>query len=204
VGWKPGKVAGQRCLALAYIDARDVMNRLDQVFGLFGWYDNYVINPGGATVTCFLSVRGENDWITKSDVGGESEQPDEGDRLKAAFSDALKRAGVKFGIGRYLYSLDSFWCDFDPVKKQILKPPQLPPWALPQPKIAQPDQAVRDAVLTKLTPAIEAGMGPLQKAFYALTREEKLAVQGEAWEALKRAAAEMETRRSQHHAAAAG
>jgi hypothetical protein len=39
------------------------------------------------------------------DVGGPSEQPDEGDRVKAAFSDALKRAAVKFGIGRYLYRL---------------------------------------------------------------------------------------------------
>jgi hypothetical protein len=34
----------------------------------------------------------------RTDVGSRSEQPDGGDRLKAAFSDALKRAAVKFGI----------------------------------------------------------------------------------------------------------
>jgi hypothetical protein len=40
--------------------------------------------------------------LTKVDVGGPSEQPDGGDWLKAAFSDALKRAAVKFGVGRHL------------------------------------------------------------------------------------------------------
>ena len=72
-----------------------------------------------------------HEWITKSDVGGPSEQPDEGDRRKAAFSDALKRAAVKFGIGRYLYRLPNQWLDYDPQRRQFARPPTLPAWALP-------------------------------------------------------------------------
>ncbi|RTH01947.1 Rad52/22 double-strand break repair protein, partial [Thermus scotoductus] len=53
-------------------------------------------------VRCRLTILG----ITKEDVG-------EGDSLKAAFSDALKRAAVKFGVSRYLYSLPSQWVDLD-------------------------------------------------------------------------------------------
>src|SRR5207248_98234 len=65
-------------------------------------------------------------WVTKVDVGSPSEQPDEHDRVKAAFSDALKRAAVKFGVGRYLYRLPSTWCDYDPQKRQLRQLPSLP------------------------------------------------------------------------------
>jgi len=70
----------------------------------------------------------------KTDVGSPSEQPDDGDRLKAAFSDALKRAAIKLGIGRYLYRLPRQWVDYDPQSKQFAKTPMLPAWALPQAK----------------------------------------------------------------------
>src|SRR5207249_11297034 len=77
-----------------------------------------------------------DEWSTKMDGGGQSEQPDEGDRRKAAFSDALKRAAVKFGIGRYLYRLPALWVDYDPAKKQLRSTPQLPPSAIPsRPKL---------------------------------------------------------------------
>jgi hypothetical protein len=42
--------------------------------------------------------------LVKEDVG-------EGDTLKGAFSDALKRAAVHLGIGRYLYRLGEMWVD---------------------------------------------------------------------------------------------
>src|SRR5262249_49008652 len=38
----------------------------------------------------------------------------------------LKRAAVKFGIGRYLYRQQAIWADYDPSKKRLVKPPQLP------------------------------------------------------------------------------
>ncbi|MGH7226293.1 MAG: Rad52/Rad22 family DNA repair protein, partial [Gemmataceae bacterium] len=49
---------------------------------------------------------------------------------------ALKRAAVKFGIGRYLYRLPSQWVDYDPQKRQFARTPTLPPSALPKPKKA--------------------------------------------------------------------
>lgn len=131
VKFKPQQVKQNRCLAMAYIDARLVQDRLDEVLGVESWADEYTILPDGS-VMCALKCRLGDGWVTKSDVGSTSEQPDPGDRLKAAFSDALKRAAVKFGIGRYLYRLPASWVDYDPTKKQIVQPPQLPAWALPK------------------------------------------------------------------------
>ncbi len=133
VKFKPQSVKNNRCLAMAYIDARLIQDRLDDVLGVENWTDSYTILNDGS-VMCRLRLKLGDRWITKTDVGSPSEQPDGGDRLKAAFSDALKRAAVKFGIGRYLYRLPAQWVDYDGVKKQIVSPPQLPPWALPKAK----------------------------------------------------------------------
>src|SRR5262249_56412290 len=54
-------------------------------------------------------------------------------RLKAPSPDALKRAAVKFGIGRYLYALPPSWTDYDPTKRQFTSMPTLPEWATPRP-----------------------------------------------------------------------
>jgi hypothetical protein len=130
VKFKPAVISGNRALALAYVDARVIQDRLDEVLGVSGWQDEYECLADGSVV-CRLHLRLGDEWITKMDVGGQSEQPDEGDRKKAAFSDALKRTAVKFGIGRYLYRLPSQWCDFDPQKKQFTRTPVLPPSAVP-------------------------------------------------------------------------
>src|SRR5262245_19726442 len=125
VKFKPQTVSGNRALAVPFVDARVIQDRLDDVLGVMGWQDSYECLPDGAVV-CRLRIRLGAEWITKEDVGGQSEQPDEGDRRKAAFSDALKRAAVKFGIGRYLYRLKPQWVDYDPQKRQIVKPPAIP------------------------------------------------------------------------------
>ena len=130
VQFKPAVVTGNRALALAYVDARSIQDRLDDVLGIDGWHDSYRVLPDGS-VMCRLRLKIGEQWITKVDVGGQSEQPDGGDRTKAAFSDALKRAAVKFGIGRYLYRLPSQWCDYDPHKREFIKPPTLPSMAGP-------------------------------------------------------------------------
>jgi hypothetical protein len=133
VKFKPAVVSGHRALALAYVDARVIQDRLDDVLGVAGWQDEYECLPDGSVV-CRLRLRLGDEWITKMDVGGQSEQPDEGDRRKAAFSDSLKRAAVKFGVGRYLYRLPQQWGDYDPQKKQFARTPALPPSALPRAK----------------------------------------------------------------------
>jgi hypothetical protein len=150
VKFKPQSVKGNRALALAYIDCRVIQDRLDDVLGVENWMDEYEILADGS-VMCRLKLKLNGDWVTKSDVGSPSEQPDGGDRLKAAFSDALKRAAVKFGIGRYLYRLPAVWTDYDPQKKQFTQTPQLPAWALP-PKRSQPELAAVPVAKTSSLP----------------------------------------------------
>ena len=190
VKFKPAVVSGSRALALPYVDARVIQDRLDEVLGVAGWQDEYECLPDGSVV-CRLRLRLGEEWITKMDVGGPSEQPDEGDRRKAAFSDALKRAAVKFGVGRYLYRLKPIWVDYDPQRKQFAKPPQLPESALPeraapvvkepapvkeQPAPAAPAAAAAKTKGKKGTAALPANGEELQKRLYAY--DSRLASQG--------------------------
>jgi hypothetical protein len=148
VRWKAQAARDNRALAVAYVDARAVMDRLDEVLGVQNWQDRYETLADGS-VSCRLRVRFGSEWITKEDVGGQSEQPDEGDRHKAAFSDALKRAAVKFGVGRYLYRLPKQWVDYDPQRKQLKAAPQLPEWAMPGYKPPRSKSMPRDGVELK-------------------------------------------------------
>jgi hypothetical protein len=100
------KADGTSALALAYIDARDVMERLDSVLGPENWQDRYAETPKGRLI-CTLALRIGGEWIEKQDGAGETDV--EGD--KGAISDSLKRAAVKWGIGRYLYALPATWAE---------------------------------------------------------------------------------------------
>lgn len=85
-----------------YVTARTVMNRLDDVVGPANWSDDYV--PLEHSVICRLTIQlPDGRTVTKCDAGAYAGMPDEGDDDKSGFSDAFKRAAVKFGIGRYLY-----------------------------------------------------------------------------------------------------
>lgn len=109
-----------RALVVPYIDARSVLDRLDQVVGPENWADQYEVlhlSSSGETRLCEVKCRLTVYGVTKEDAG-------EGDSLKAAFSDALKRAAVKFGIGRYLYRVEKQWVDYDP-KTGRFTPPRL-------------------------------------------------------------------------------
>jgi hypothetical protein len=96
------RVRTQANRQLAYITARTAMNRLDSVLGPENWWDEYV--PGENSVLCRLTVRlPDGSTLTKADAGGYAGMPDSGDDDKSGYSDAFKRAAVKFGVGRYLY-----------------------------------------------------------------------------------------------------
>jgi len=87
---------------LHYVTARTVMNRLDNVLGPESWWDEYV--PSENSVLCRLTIRLPNETtLTKCDAGGYAGMSDSGDDDKSGYSDAFKRAAVKFGVGRYLY-----------------------------------------------------------------------------------------------------
>lgn len=130
VKWKPQVVNGNRAMAVAYLDVRAIIGRLDRVLGLGGWADDYEYLPNGCMI-CKLACKIDGEWITRSDVGGPSKQPDVADQCKSACSNSLKRAATKFGVGRYLYRLPQQWVDYDPQKKRFVNTPVLPEWALP-------------------------------------------------------------------------
>lgn len=94
-------------MALAYIDARDVMGRLDEVCGPGGWQCKYS-HAEGKTV-CDIGIKVDDEWVWKADGAGNSDIEAE----KGALSDAFKRAAVRWGIGRYLYDISSPWCELD-------------------------------------------------------------------------------------------
>jgi hypothetical protein len=179
VRFKPAVVSGNRALALAYVDARAIQDRLDEVLGVMGWQDDYECLSDGSVV-CRLRLRLGEEWVTKVDVGGPSEQPDGGDRLKAAFSDALKRAAVKFGVGRYLYRLPAQWVDYDPQRKTFVRPPALPASALPakKEKPAPTAQSVKGTAPARKAAAhgVPASGAELQRRLYDY--DAKLAGQG--------------------------
>lgn len=87
-------------LCVAYIDARDVMERLDAVVG-GDWSDDYRAAPSGG-LECALTVMG----VTRRDVGDDK---NDNETEKAGYSDAFKRAAVKFGIGRFLYDMPKMY-----------------------------------------------------------------------------------------------
>lgn len=94
-------------MALAFIDARDVMDRLDDVCGPGGWQCRYP-HANGKTV-CEIGIKADGEWVWKADGAGDTDVEKE----KGALSDAFKRAAVRWGIGRYLYHLPSPWVDLD-------------------------------------------------------------------------------------------
>lgn len=97
------KVRSQGGKQLHYITARTAMNRLDEVLGPANWWDEY--DPRENSVLCKLTIRlPDGSTLTKADAGGYAGMADSGDDDKSGYSDAFKRAAVKFGVGRYLYN----------------------------------------------------------------------------------------------------
>lgn len=111
VEWRPSGKAGpgKRAQIVAYISARAVEERLDAVVGVGGWsfeIEPLVIDAGELRVARGrLRILG----VAKDDIGTASNW----EPSKGCASDALKRAAVKWGVGRYLYSLPSVWVTLD-------------------------------------------------------------------------------------------
>lgn len=82
---------------LDYVTARYVMDRLDSI-GADNWQDLYVDRPDGS-VRGGIGILIDGEWVWKWDVGTESDIESD----KGSYSDAFKRAAVKWGIARDLY-----------------------------------------------------------------------------------------------------
>lgn len=109
VSWRIGSTTADktRGMALAYLDARDVMDRLDEVCTPGGWQATYP-HAGQKTVCCISILCGDH-WVGKSNGAGDSDIEAE----KGALSDAFKRAAVLWGVGRYLYSVPATWVEIE-------------------------------------------------------------------------------------------
>lgn len=116
ISWRVGSTTQdkKKGMALAYIDARDVQDRLNAVCGL-NWQ---VRNPwaAGNKLACEIGIRLNGEWIWRGDGAGDSDVEAE----KGAFSDAFKRAAVRWGIGRYLYDMDSPWVELKPMGRSYV------------------------------------------------------------------------------------
>ena len=96
------KVDADVVIALLYKTARTDMAILDEVFGPENWQCDY--KDIKQNLYCGIAVRTQSgEWIWRWDCGIESRE-DAGNEKKGEASDAFKRAGTRWGIGRELYT----------------------------------------------------------------------------------------------------
>ena len=100
-----GTVTDKGVSLLMYKDARVDMRLLDEVVGPMNWKRNHELINGN--LFCTVSIRDEKtgEWVSKQDVGVESNTEKE----KGQASDAFKRACFNWGIGRELYTCPFVW-----------------------------------------------------------------------------------------------
>ncbi|HET6568388.1 MAG TPA: Rad52/Rad22 family DNA repair protein [Rhodothermales bacterium] len=121
IEWKPITVSKKtnKGLAAAYITNRAIMDRLDEVVGPENWRNEFKSGPDGG-VLCGISVRVGDEWVTKWDGAENSDiEP-----IKGGLSNAMRRAAVQWGIGRYLYRLPSQWVPVDE-RGRFIQPPRV-------------------------------------------------------------------------------
>lgn len=85
---------------LLYKDARVDQRLLDETVGPMNWKRDHQLINGNLYCTISIYDPGKKEWVGKQDVGTESNTEKE----KGQASDAFKRAGFNWGIGRELYS----------------------------------------------------------------------------------------------------
>jgi len=172
------------CLVVAYITARAIQARLDEVCGVGNWKNEplqvFELRPGIVAMQVGLSIRIEGEWVTMWEVA----EPTDIEPAKGGFSNALKRCGVQWGIGRYLYHLPEMWADTSLMKEwgaewnrgyikktgeeYWWKTPELPSCALPKEaadKVSKDElNAMKEAWRKKYMPDVK-DKAELRKAF---------------------------------------
>jgi len=131
---------------VAYADQRAYTDRLNEIFGEWGWTRTYNVQVAqnfervtrhGAkgekqsticakvVVVSTVTVNGLG-----SHTGVGEEWADDENSATRAEAQAFKRACACFGLGRYLYDLDKVWEDLDQYNRPV-REPNLPEWAIP-------------------------------------------------------------------------
>jgi hypothetical protein len=139
------------CVVLAYVTARAIQQRLDDVCGPANWRveEPRILSVNGKDAFAVgLSIRIEGEWIAKWDVA----DPTKVEPAKGGFSGGQKRSGAQWGIARYLYRLDETFAEVADTAPAVRssqwhhaklpeefgrtvywwKSPGLPAWALPK------------------------------------------------------------------------
>lgn len=102
--------------AVPYVTNRAIQNRLDTVLGIDGWKNEYhPWHPDKKNnkdsqlcgISIWIEERGE--WLTKYDGAEDSDI----ESVKGGLSDSMKRAAVHWGIGRYLYNMQTVYVELE-------------------------------------------------------------------------------------------
>lgn len=112
---KVKQVTEKGAVLLLYKNARVDMNILDETFGSENWECDYKEIKGNLYCGIGVSENSGMAFVWKWDCGIESRE-DEGNEKKGEASDAFKRAGFKWGIGRELYTAPFIFVKVETVK----------------------------------------------------------------------------------------
>lgn len=99
--------ARDKAMLVKYLQHTDVLNRLEEVdpawHSKVTWRQEFLGERNSPfCVSIALTIKG----VTRENVG-------EGDDPKSAYSDAIKRAAMLFGVGRYLYDEETQWVSYN-------------------------------------------------------------------------------------------
>ena len=133
--WKPGAVTRDKTkgLAMAYITARAVQERLDEVFGPGGWKNEFRQGPEGGVICRIYFKNDDGEWTWREDGADNTDV----EAVKGGLSNSMKRAGAALGIGRYLYKLPQQWVRLDE-RGRFAETPRVPREFLPEGPGARP------------------------------------------------------------------
>ena len=101
---KVKQVTEKGAVALLYKTARTDMSLLDETVGAENWQTDYREIKGNLYCGIGIWFNGERGYVWKWNCGTESREDGEGNEKKGEASDAFKRAGTTWGIGRELYT----------------------------------------------------------------------------------------------------
>lgn len=144
-------------MIMPFITNRAIQERLDETFGVFGWENHFkeVQQKDKISFLCGITAYQHpsipkdgsfREGVTKWDGADETNF----ENFKGGLSNSMKRAGVQYGIGRYLYKLDTYFAQLSNDRKNMkfsvnvkkdksdkfgtryfFNAPQLPNFALP-------------------------------------------------------------------------
>lgn len=140
-----------RALLVLYLQHTNVQNRLDDIDPC---WSTEVLSEETQNQSYFVKMKLTLKGVSRENVG-------EGSDPKSAYSDALKRCAMLFGVGRYLYDSTPVWVDYNEAKDRFRQ------WS-----VADYEKSVASAVTPTPTPGFTTTTLPSAKKPLKRTREE--------------------------------